>query len=83
MRELDKERANLEKQEQKLIADIRKYAKENQRIRGATSQTHTQLAKVAGGGGATLERIPKRADARRRVVFGGEEGLCPLAGWAR
>lgn len=28
IRELDKERANLEKQEQKLIADIRKFAKE-------------------------------------------------------
>uniref|UniRef100_A0A7S3K1A5 Uncharacterized protein n=1 Tax=Aureoumbra lagunensis TaxID=44058 RepID=A0A7S3K1A5_9STRA len=30
IRELDKERGNLEKQEQKLIADIRKFAKEGQ-----------------------------------------------------
>mmetsp|Transcript_3240 Transcript_3240/g.10138 ORF Transcript_3240/g.10138 Transcript_3240/m.10138 type:complete len:174 (+) Transcript_3240:131-652(+) len=30
VRELDRERANLEKQEQKLIADIKKYAKEGQ-----------------------------------------------------
>jgi len=30
MRELDKERANLEKNEAKLIGDIRKYAKQNQ-----------------------------------------------------
>jgi charged multivesicular body protein 2A len=30
VRELDRERANLEKQEQKLVADIKKYAKDGQ-----------------------------------------------------
>ena len=33
IRELDREKVNLERNEKKLIADIKKYAKENQMVR--------------------------------------------------
>lgn len=33
VRELDREKVNLEKNEKKLVADIKKYAKENQMVR--------------------------------------------------
>ena len=57
VRELDRERANLEKQEQKLVADIKKYAKDGQMVGvGAGQQddedrkphrAHDRLVRVA------------------------------------
>ena len=68
VRELDRERANLEKQEQKLVADIKKYAKDGQMgpvkiMAKDLVRTRTYITKFIG---TPSRRSASSAGARRR-----------------